>query len=435
MSALKSWYYGRQRVGSESDSKDINNKKSESDANEEVMLPNMSELSRAAAAGKAVAGEHFADMALGEGFGALVDFDSSLPPTTTASTTEEGGEVSESPNTCENRTSEAATTETQGEAVNDFLPSMTMGDTFGAIMLDETQAAVVVANEAEAGHVTERKKSTEDMDTSNVGGALYPEVERQLGYGAAIDDGKKEASVVKNDNKRPTLYQRMDRYLFPPSKLIVDCTLVPSNSTTKSCKLEVEFPRDRRHQKRDRRLIGTGLGSVAVAAVGVVSRRASQDTVSEASTVPPTPPTLRSNQVLLWGATTVDAHYQRIRHVLETARGMHGADGLRAVGFEYRMVPCQLHSVCQDEEGETTTDMEGRVMQFMRKSASHIDDDIPKPEQVERARSQSDAGVPYDSLHHVDDDAKCIPCSSPSSHDHHQMIIVSIACTQCWRYC
>ena len=84
MSSIKAWLYSSGRsaaaaapasssASSETPAKSDKSKQEE----EEVVtssLADMSEQSRAAAAGKA--GEHFADMALGDGFGALVSFDS-----------------------------------------------------------------------------------------------------------------------------------------------------------------------------------------------------------------------------------------------------------------------------------------------------------------------------------------------------------------------
>mmetsp|Transcript_712 Transcript_712/g.1511 ORF Transcript_712/g.1511 Transcript_712/m.1511 type:complete len:738 (-) Transcript_712:58-2271(-) len=221
-----------------------------------------------------------------------------------------------------------------------------------------------------------------------------------------------ETNSCVDYSKKPSLYQRIDRYLFPPLKLIVDGTLVPLNSNAKGNES------DSRYLKRERRLIGTGLGSVPTAAAGVVSRRASQ-AASDASAndVPHTPATLPSNEVLLWGADTVDAHYQRIRHVLETARGMHGADGLRAVGFEYRIVHCPLHALGQEE---------GREQGGIDKNAAADMEDMKRPEHVKRTRSQSDAGVLYGGCGSLrnDNSGSSIPCTSQSSHDHHQMIIV-----------
>ena len=120
---------------------------------------------------------------------------------------------------------------------------------------------------------------------------------------------------------------------------------------------------------------------------------------------------------------------------------MHGADGLRAVGFEYRIVPCEVHAAAAAKaekynmknlksSGESSgrheaigghdTQQNGVLM----KSMSNIDDTDSNLEQtITRGRSLSDAGVSYDSLHDNDINTP-LPISAPTSHNHHQMIIV-----------
>ena len=461
MSSIKAWLYsGRAAAAAPAPLSASNRTSAPSDdsSKEEkvtsISLADMSEQSRAAAAGKA--GEHFADMALGDGFGALVSFDS----TPSVQQLEEGVVAAAS----EERKVGAEGADTDADANADAHPSEStdLATTSAAAFPDplevQNSTAQVVPEpdfllDADGfGAILCAEMEQEDADVSATipspepQGALYPEVANWLArtnqgpentglFGALGDKGTTGKS-------RPSLIQRIDRYLFPPSKLIVDGTLVPSPASPSklignTSKLEVDFPPNgRASKKRDRSLIGTAkLGSI----VGVVSRRSSQlSSGNNKTSMPPSPPTLRSNQVLLWGATTVEAHYQQIRHTLETARGMHGADGLRACGFDYRIVPCEVHSAAAERnkisnftaseeslgQHETIGDNNTQQNGVLMKSMSIIDDTDSNPEQtIARGRSLSDAGVSYGSLH-VDDVNSPLPKSAPTSHNHHQMIIV-----------
>ena len=279
----------------------------------------MSERSRAAAAGKA--GEHFADMALGDGFGALVSFDStsSVPhlgedavaaaseeitlgavedadantnahppsdPTTFAAAA--AAETTELPNPLEGRNSMA-----QVVPEPDFLLD---ADGFGAILCAEM--------------AMEQKDVPATMPPPAPSGALYPEVANWLANACANDGTAGKTALNASSDKgitgksRPSLIQRIDRYLFPPSKLIVDGTLLPSPASPpklngNGSKLEVDFPPDGRksspdssNKKRDRSLIGTArLGSI----VGAVSRRSSHVATANNKTpipIPPPPPNI-----------------------------------------------------------------------------------------------------------------------------------------------
>ena len=51
----------------------------------------------------------------------------------------------------------------------------------------------------------------------------------------------------------------------------------------------------------------------------------------------------RYQPVLLEGCATVEEHNEKISRIHELVRDMHGADGLRAMGLEYRVVPCDGH--------------------------------------------------------------------------------------------
>ena len=277
MSSIKAWLYsGRSAVPAPSSPS--NETPGKSDTSKASSLADMSEQSRAAAAGKA--GEHFADMALGDGFGALVSFDSvssvphlgedavaaaseeitlgavedadadantnAHPPSDlTTSSAAAAAETIELPNPLEGRNSTA-----QVVPEPDFLLD---ADGFGAILCAEM--------------AIEQKDVPATMPPPAPSGALYPEVANWL---ANTNDGiaGKTALNASSDKgitgqSRPSLIQRIDRYLFPPSKLIVDGTLLPSPESPpklngKGNKLEVDFPPDGRkispsstYKKRD----------------------------------------------------------------------------------------------------------------------------------------------------------------------------------------
>ena len=463
MSSIKAWLYsGRSSAAaaaptSASSEPDDTTTKEQQKAKEDVTssLPDMSEQSRTAAAG--MAGEYFADMALGDGFGALVSFNSTSASNleevvaTAAAEEEELGtpkDADANADTCRIPTpaSNSLTTALVNEPPQtpeiqstaqvvpepDFLLD---GDGFGAILCAEME---------------EEESSSEEGPRPPPPGALYPEVANWLtntGDGSNNSSVAASSDVVNGGKLRPA--SLIQRFLFPPSKLIVDGTLIssPTTGTPTSLKtkfnsgLEVDFPPDGRQsvpspsaKKRDRSLISTArLGSV----VGTVSRRSSQVSSNKAPQPPP-PQSMRSNQVLLWGATTVEAHYQQIRHALETARAMHGADGLRACGFEYRPVACEVHAASDEEEKinsktieeslgqqrDVLGDNDRRQIGALMKSSSNIGDADSDPERtIIRGRSQSDAGVSYGSLHDGSEGAS-LPNSAPTSHHHHQMIIV-----------
>ena len=443
MSSIKAWLYsGRSSsaaaapTSASSEPDDTTTKEQQKATEQDVTssLPDMSEQSRTAAAG--MAGEHFADMALGDGFGALVSFNSTSAPNleevmaTAAAEEEEKEEELGAPKDADASNSLTTTLVTaQVVPEPDFLLD---GDGFGAILCAEME------------------EEEEESEEPPPPGALYPEVANWLtntGGGSNNSSVAVSSDVMNGGKLRPSLIQRIDRFLFPPSKLIVDGTLVSSPTSLKTklnCQgsgLEVDFPPDGRQsapspsaKKRDRSLIGTArLGSV----VGTVSRRSSQVSSNKAPQPPP-PQSMRSNQVLLWGATTVEAHYQQIRHALETARAMHGADGLRACGFQYRLVPCEVHAASDEQEKinsktieeslgqqrDVLGDNDRRQIGALMKSSSNIGDSDSDPERtITRGRSQSDAGVSYGSLHDGSEGAP-LPNSAPTSHNHHQMIIV-----------
>jgi len=375
------------------------------------------------------AGAYYADMALGDGFGALVSFHSSSDDAESNAEMTQQDETLQDDEPKEQDDNAASfesiqntagsvadakevAKETEAPSPEDFLLDA-MGDCFGAILIDETQAD---ANcEAAAESIAMNSK----LNLPALG-SLYPEVESWL----AVTLDSEAAGTFKRKHEtqgnigRASFAQRIDRMFYPPPKRSSDDTLAKESTS----KLEVDFPRDGRNHQR-RRLIGTGLGSVAAAAAGAagaVARTASKVTSAstqksartnnEAQTA-----TLGSNQVLIWGATTVEGHYQRIRKILEmTSRGIRGANGLRAAGFEYRMVPCQKHKMHEIKEANIIGHHNGakRIDDIQKVSEPRFIDinDKPDTSRVKRERSQSDAGISYG--------------VSTSFDDIHRMIIV-----------
>lgn len=65
------------------------------------------------------------------------------------------------------------------------------------------------------------------------------------------------------------------------------------------------------------------------------------------------PPTLTPNLhnipknvrggILLHGCTTAEEHYAFIKQILSECKDLHGTEGLKKIGFKYRLVPCELH--------------------------------------------------------------------------------------------
>jgi hypothetical protein len=52
--------------------------------------------------------------------------------------------------------------------------------------------------------------------------------------------------------------------------------------------------------------------------------------------------------VLLKGCETPEEHYERIKTILEAIKELHGSEGLKVIGLEYRVVPCDEHkATCQ----------------------------------------------------------------------------------------
>jgi hypothetical protein len=48
-------------------------------------------------------------------------------------------------------------------------------------------------------------------------------------------------------------------------------------------------------------------------------------------------------KIFLKDCTTKEEHYGKIQYVLDNARGRHGLEGLKMVGFDYKFIPCKKH--------------------------------------------------------------------------------------------
>jgi len=59
----------------------------------------------------------------------------------------------------------------------------------------------------------------------------------------------------------------------------------------------------------------------------------------------------RSPKKLLYGTFNDEEHYEKVEEYIRLSKPLHGEEGLRALGFGYRAVSCDVHRV-QDEEGE-----------------------------------------------------------------------------------
>ena len=269
MSSIKAWLYsGRSSsaaaaptsASSEPDDTTTRTKEQQK-AKEDVTssLPDMSEQSRTAAAG--MAGEYFADMALGDGFGALVSFNSTsasnLEVVAAAAAAADEEELGTSKDADANADANADTCTPASNCLTTALvnePPQTPeiqstaqvvpepdflldGDGFGAILCAEME---------------EEESSSEEGPRPPPPGALYPEVANWLtntGGGSNNSSVAASSDVMNGGKLRPA--SLIQRFLFPPSKLIVDGTLIssPTTGTPTSLKtkfnsgLEVDFPR------------------------------------------------------------------------------------------------------------------------------------------------------------------------------------------------
>lgn len=59
---------------------------------------------------------------------------------------------------------------------------------------------------------------------------------------------------------------------------------------------------------------------------------------------------LKKDTVLLFGCETVEEHYQKVKEQTERVRALHGKEGLRTIDLEYRIVHCDAHKQCDEQE-------------------------------------------------------------------------------------
>jgi hypothetical protein len=70
-----------------------------------------------------------------------------------------------------------------------------------------------------------------------------------------------------------------------------------------------------------------------------------------------TPPSQSTDSFLMYGCKSVEEQYQRIHELIQVCQHLHGEEGLRTLGFEYRMILCDEHqsyaaeSVKEEEDG------------------------------------------------------------------------------------
>jgi hypothetical protein len=90
-----------------------------------------------------------------------------------------------------------------------------------------------------------------------------------------------------------------------------------------------------------------------------------QEHRSNASTSKQPPST--TSGTLLYGCKSLEEQYQRIQELIQLCQQLHGEEGLRALGFEYRMIPCDEHkcfaveSVDDDEDHGGVLNIESTV--------------------------------------------------------------------------
>lgn len=91
------------------------------------------------------------------------------------------------------------------------------------------------------------------------------------------------------------------------------------------------------------------LSSLIVAAVGKLGHAI--DNFLSPAPSEPWQPSLPRIKVLLHGCDSEDEHREYLARLLEQVKDLHGEEGLRVAGFQYRMVHCQKH---QSPHGGTT---------------------------------------------------------------------------------
>ena len=70
--------------------------------------------------------------------------------------------------------------------------------------------------------------------------------------------------------------------------------------------------------------------------------------------------------VFLYGCDSLEQHYATMKLAIESAKGLRGEEGLRALGLEYRMLPCENHT------RTPTTDNDSQEDNALCKSESHV---------------------------------------------------------------
>jgi hypothetical protein len=74
-----------------------------------------------------------------------------------------------------------------------------------------------------------------------------------------------------------------------------------------------------------------------------------------------------TNNKFLYGCTTIEEHYSKLNQLLDSVNGLSSSDGLRVLGVEYRLVPCDVHRIYeplllspeqQEEDDENTNDVD-----------------------------------------------------------------------------
>lgn len=107
----------------------------------------------------------------------------------------------------------------------------------------------------------------------------------------------------------------------------------------------------------------------------------------------PQKPSLPRIKVLLQGCHTEDEHRDYLATILEQVKDLHGEEGLRAAGFEYRMVRCQQHQLQRVEAPVPTKSSQGEEE---KKSDSDSPEGEPQQEEDitdERVEKQLSARV------------------------------------------
>jgi hypothetical protein len=90
-------------------------------------------------------------------------------------------------------------------------------------------------------------------------------------------------------------------------------------------------------------------------------------------------PTVRGG-VMLYGCTSPDEHYTKLKSLLETIASLHGAEGLQVLDLEYRMVPCAEHRVVtvDSDDDENDSDSMGGLM-----ISASVGPLLPSPSQLD----------------------------------------------------